>query len=100
MGSFQVGRYHQPVFRDFRGRISDRPVGLTRGSPSMRIESWFSAEDKSRYKVVRRDNFTDVPGDIVTADEASGECCMYEAGDTKTLSFGSQGISIVWQNRR
>ena len=32
----------------------------------MRIESWHSAEDKSRYKVVRRDNFTDVPGDIVT----------------------------------
>jgi hypothetical protein len=46
----------------------------------MKLESWQSAEDKRRWKIVRTDDYTDVPGDIITADEASGECCVQIAG--------------------
>jgi len=38
----------------------------------MKLESWHTAEDKAKWKLVRTDNYTDVPGDIVTADEISG----------------------------
>jgi hypothetical protein len=61
----------------------------------MRLESWHSAEDKRRWKIVRTDNYCDVPGDIVTADEATGECCVSVGGQTKTLSFGPGGIRLV-----
>jgi hypothetical protein len=47
-----------------------------------------------RWKVVRLDTYTDVPGEIVTADDASGECMMNIAGEKKTLSFAC-GIKIV-----
>lgn len=46
----------------------------------MKLESWQSAEDKRRWKIVRTDDYTDVPGDIITTDEASGECCVQIAG--------------------
>jgi hypothetical protein len=65
----------------------------------MKLESWQSADDKKKWKLVRTDNFTDVPGDIVTADEVTGECSMLVAGETKTLSFGPGGIRIVGRRR-
>lgn len=65
----------------------------------MKLESWTSTEDKKRWKIVRRDDFTDVEGEIVTADEDTGECCMQVGGETKTLSFGPRGISIVGRRR-
>jgi len=65
----------------------------------MRLESWHSAEDKRRWKVVRTDDYTDVPGAIVTADEASGECTLQVGNETKTLSFGPGGIRIVGRGR-
>jgi len=58
----------------------------------MKLESWHSAEDKQRWKIVRTDDYTDVPGDIVAADEATGECSIQVGGETKTLSFGPRGI--------
>ena len=66
----------------------------------MKIESWSSSEDKRRWKIVRTDNYTDVPGEIVCADEATGECSLHVAGETKTLSFGPGGIRIVGSGRR
>jgi hypothetical protein len=65
----------------------------------MKLESWHTAEDKAKWKLVRTDNYTDVPGDIVTADEISGECCMNHSGETKTLSFGPGGIRIIGRRR-
>jgi hypothetical protein len=65
----------------------------------MKLESWNSTEDKARWKVVRTDYYSDVPGEILTADEATGECCLYIAGETKTLSFGPNGIKIVGRGR-
>jgi hypothetical protein len=65
----------------------------------MKLESWHSTEDKRRWKLVRTDNYSDVPGDIITADEATGECCLQVGGETKTLSFGPRGIRIVGRRR-
>jgi hypothetical protein len=66
----------------------------------MHIESWHSAEDRARWKIVRTDDYTDVPGDIVTASEATGECCLVVDGEAKTRSFGPRGIRIVAKWRR
>jgi hypothetical protein len=65
----------------------------------MKLESWQSVDDKKKWKIVRRDDCTDVTGEIITADEASGECCIQVAGETKTLSFGPDGIRIVGRRR-
>lgn len=65
----------------------------------MKLESWHRAEDKRRWKIVRTDDYTDVAGEIVTADEMSGECCVTVGGETKTLSFGPNGIRIVGRRR-
>ena len=70
----------------------------------MKLESHQTAEDKRRYKLVRCDNFVDVPGEIVTADEVTGEACMLQADgkggtETKTLSFGAGGFRIVGRRR-
>lgn len=65
----------------------------------MKLESWNAAEDKRRWKIVRTDDYTDVAGDIITADEATGECYMNINGENKTLSFGPRGIRIVGRGR-
>lgn len=65
----------------------------------MKLESYQSAEDKKHWKIVRTDDYTDVPGEIITADEASGECCIQVGGETKTLSLGPRGIRIVGRRR-
>jgi hypothetical protein len=69
------------------------------GKIIMKLETWHSSEDKRRWKIVRLDNYTDVPGEIVTADETSGECSVHVGGETKTLSFGPGGIRIVGRRR-
>jgi hypothetical protein len=65
----------------------------------MKLESYESAEVKKKWKIVRTDNYTDVAGEIVTADEATGECCVQVAGESKPLSFGPGGIRIVSRRR-
>ncbi len=71
----------------------------------MRLESWHNSEDKARYKCVRTDNYTDVPGDIVMADEATGVCELlvlkadHSGTETKTLDLGPGGIRIVVRRR-
>jgi hypothetical protein len=66
----------------------------------MKLESYHSAEEKKKWKIVRRDYCTDVPGEIITADEATGECCIQRAGEEpQTLSFGPGGIRIVGRRR-
>jgi hypothetical protein len=65
----------------------------------VKLESYHSVEDKKRWKIVRTDNYADVPGEIITADETTGECCIKVGGETKTLSFGPRGIKIVGRRR-
>jgi hypothetical protein len=65
----------------------------------MIIESWNSAETKAALKIIRRDSLTDVEGIIISANEETGECCLQVGGETKTLSFGPNGIRIVGRRR-
>ena len=65
----------------------------------MKLESHHSSEDKRKWKLVRTDNFKDVEGEIVTADEDTGECSVNNNGETKTHSFGAGGIRIVGRRR-
>ncbi len=61
----------------------------------MKLETWGPAEEKARWKLVRTDNYTDIPGEIVMANEETGEACVCVNGENKTLSFGPRGIRIV-----
>jgi len=66
----------------------------------MNLESWHSSEDKRRYKIVRTDTYTDVVGEIVSANEQTGECTIHLNGETQTKSFGPGGIKLVGRDRR
>ncbi len=70
----------------------------------MNLESWHSPEDKGRFKIVRTDDYSDVPGQIVTANEASGDCCITTSDgrggvETKSLHFGPGGCRVVSRKR-
>jgi hypothetical protein len=67
----------------------------------MKLDSSDSSEIKRLWKVVRTDSYDDVPGDIIMADEDTGECCLKVSGqDTPiTLSFGPRGIRLVGRRR-
>ena len=65
----------------------------------MKLESHQSSEDKRKWKIVRTDSLTDVEGEIVAADEDSGECCVQINDETKSLSFGPSGIKLVGRRR-
>lgn len=65
----------------------------------MKLESWHDAKEKARYKIVRLDTFSVVPGEIVSADEGTGTAVLTHGGETKTHEFGSQGIRIIAARR-
>ena len=66
----------------------------------MKIETWQADDVKAKWKIVRTDTYTDVTGEILSADEATGECCLRVNAETKTLSFGPGGIKIIRRDRR
>jgi hypothetical protein len=65
----------------------------------MKLESHHSVEDKRKWKIVRTDSYIDVPGDINSADEATGECNVtvqtHEGPKTQALNFGPNGFRLV-----
>jgi hypothetical protein len=70
----------------------------------VKLESSDPVADKQRWKLVRTDNYTDVPGEILYANETTGDCCMTQADgkggtENKNLSFGPGGIRIVGRQR-
>jgi hypothetical protein len=69
----------------------------------MKLESYHSSEDKRKWKIVRTDycgsNGGDVDGEIIAADEATGECRIQVGGETKELNFGPLGIRLVGRRR-
>ena len=65
----------------------------------MKLESWHNAEDKRQWKIVRTDNHEDVKGEIVAADETTGECSVQVGRETKTFSFGFGGIRLIARRR-
>ena len=50
-----------------------------------------------RWKIVRTDSYIDVvpPGEIIIADEVTGECMIQVNGEQKTMSLGPNGIKII-----
>jgi hypothetical protein len=65
----------------------------------VKLESHHSAEEKRRWKIVRTDSMTDIEGEIVAADEDTGECHIHVDGETLPRSFGPGGIKIVRRGR-
>ena len=60
-----------------------------------------SVETRRRYKVIRLDNFEQIPGEIISANEETGELSMSvkkvgeDAYDTVTHSLGAGGFRII-----
>ncbi len=65
----------------------------------MRLESHLTADQKRLWRIVRTDTYEDVPGEIVAADEATGECSVKVRDETKSLNFGPGGIRLVGRGR-
>lgn len=69
----------------------------------MKLEGWQSPELKRRYKLVRRDDCTDIEGDIICADEETGEALLNvttkSGAETRALSLGPLGLRIVRRAR-
>jgi len=59
----------------------------------MKIEE--SATDKDRWKLVRTDDYRDIPGDVVMADEDTGEAAVSDKGEMRHLQFSPRGFRIV-----
>jgi hypothetical protein len=65
----------------------------------MKFEECQGADLKRGWKIVRTDDYSDIAGEIIAADEATGECRVQVGGETKALSFGQHGIRIVGRRR-
>ena len=61
----------------------------------MKLESWHSPEEKQRWKIVRTDSYIDVvpPGEIIIADEVTGEYMIQVNGEQKTMSLGPSAFA-------
>lgn len=65
-----------------------------------KIDLAMSESERSRYKIVRRDLMTDVPGLILSANVETGICMMKIPGDkTQEHNFGPEGLMIVAAGR-
>jgi hypothetical protein len=81
-------------------RACGHPIGRGEKVEAMKLDNQNSVEDKRKWKLVRTDSLTDIKGEIITADEATGECSIIDSvGETKTLNFGPHGIRIVGRRR-
>lgn len=65
----------------------------------MILENWHSAEDKARWKLVSTTDYRDIPGEIVSANETTGDYTISIGGETKQMSAGSGGIRIAPRRR-
>jgi hypothetical protein len=61
----------------------------------MKINSSQSAEIRARWKIVRKDSYKDVPGEIMEADETTGVCTILIGGESKKMEFGANSIVIL-----
>ncbi|HUC70360.1 MAG TPA: hypothetical protein VMS01_04130 [Stellaceae bacterium] len=56
--------------------------------------------ERARYKIVRRDNFVDVPGLIMAANVDTGLCLLRDAnGVSQEHKFEPDGFAIVAARR-
>jgi hypothetical protein len=64
-----------------------------------KIDNCANRKYKMLWKVVRKDSYADVSGEIIYAYETSGECCLWVDGKAKTLNLGPGGILIIKRGR-
>lgn len=58
-------------------------------------------DERRRWKVTRRDSFTDIPGELVEADEDAGTCKMKDKeGKITQYVLQPGGIAIVPKSGR
>jgi hypothetical protein len=69
----------------------------------MKFEEWQSSDLKRNWKIVRTDDYTEVKGEIITADEATGEYCVQTTvngtADTQKGNLGALGLKIISRRR-
>jgi hypothetical protein len=67
----------------------------------MKIESTTPDSVKHRYKVVRTDNYKDIPGEIITANDEEGTCVLSvpvgqgAPAENKEFNLGPGNFKIV-----
>lgn len=65
----------------------------------MKLDETTPAEERARWKAVRTDSLRDIPGEIVSADEQTGECVIDVHGQKQEWKFGSHGLRIMLRRR-
>ena len=61
----------------------------------MKLESSMPAEERARYKIVRTDSYKDIPGLIISADEADGTAVTLYQDKNESYNFGPGGMRIA-----
>ncbi len=61
----------------------------------MKLHAYQSAEAKHKYRVVWCYDYSDVDGEIVHADEDTGEFTLTVNQENKSFNFGPGGIRIL-----
>ena len=75
------------------------PWEMTSGLP-YKLTAVDPESERARYKIVRRDNMTDVPGLILSASVETGLCLLrHPNGAAQEYNFGPDGLRIVWAAR-
>jgi len=68
--------------------------------PPRKLTAIDPGSERARYKIVRRDNFVDVPGLILAANVDTGLCLLRDAkGAPQEHNFGPDGFAIVAAGR-
>jgi hypothetical protein len=62
----------------------------------MSIDPTMPEAERKRWRVVRLDSYSDIPGEIMFADELTGEVKMKDYGGfERSYAFGSGAIKII-----
>ena len=61
----------------------------------MKLYAYQSAEAKHEHRIVRCDDYSDVEGEIVHADEDTGEFTLTVNQENKSFNLGPGGIRIL-----
>lgn len=66
----------------------------------MKIEPHESQAYKHRWKIVDTSDYSDVPGEIISADDVTGEATVERGGETVVLpTLGQGSIKIVGRRK-
>ena len=62
----------------------------------MTIDLTMPEAERRRWRVVRLDNYSDIPGEILSADELTGEVTAKDyGGQERFYTLGERGIRVI-----